>query len=124
MLQLAHGFRHPDLKRRETLRALRALHEKKILRKDEYKQLADGYLFLRILDHRLRLERDQSIDAFEREPGRLAGIAQALGYGGKNSKSGQKLLRTYEEKREKIRSSYERYFLAPKNKPAISSDKG
>ena len=124
MLQLAHGFRHPDLRRRETLRALRALHDKKILRKDEYKQLADGYLFLRILDHRLRLERDQSIDAFEREPGRLAGIAQALGYGGKNSKSGQKLLRTYEEKREKIRSSYERYFLAPKNKPAISSDKG
>ena len=124
MLQLAHGFRHPDLRRRETLRALRALHDKKILRKDEYKQLADGYLFLRILDHRLRLERDQSIDAFEREPGRLAGIAQALGYGGKNSKSGQKLLRTYEEKREKIRSSYERYFLAPKNKPAISLDKG
>jgi len=124
MLQLAHGFRYPELRRKETLRALRALHEKKILRKDEYKQLADGYLFLRILDHRLRLERDQSIDAFEREPGRLAGIAQALGYGGKNSKSGQKLLRTYEEKREKIRSSYERYFLAPKNKPAISSDKG
>jgi [glutamine synthetase] adenylyltransferase / [glutamine synthetase]-adenylyl-L-tyrosine phosphorylase len=124
MLQLAHGFRHPDLRRRGTLRALRALHDKKILRKDEYKQLADGYLFLRILDHRLRLERDQSIDAFEREPGRLAGIAQALGYGGKNSKSGQKLLRTYEEKREKIRSSYERYFLAPKNKPAISLDKG
>ena len=80
MLQLTHGFRHPELRRRETLRALRALHDKKIFRKTEYKQLADGYLFLRTLDHRLRLERDQSIDAFEREPGRLEGIAQAMGY--------------------------------------------
>jgi [glutamine synthetase] adenylyltransferase / [glutamine synthetase]-adenylyl-L-tyrosine phosphorylase len=126
MLQLAHGFRHPGLRRRETLRALKALHDKKILRKDEYKQLADGYLFLRTLDHRLRLERDQSIDAFEGEPGRLAGIAQALGYGGKSvsKAAGQKLLRTYQQKREKIRSLYERYFLATKSPPAISLDKG
>ena len=126
MLQLAHGFRHPELRRRETLRALRALHDKKILRKNDYKQLADGYLFLRTLDHRLRLERDQSIDAFEGEPGRLAGIAQALGYGGKSvSKgAGQKLLRTYQQRRERIRSLYERYFLATKSPLPISSDKG
>ena len=126
MVQLTHGFRYPELRRRETLRALRALHEKKILRKDEYKLLANGYLFLRTLDHRLRLERDQSIDAFEGEPGRLAGIAQALGYGGKSvsKAAGQKLLRTYQQKREKIRSLYERYFLATKSPQAISLDKG
>jgi glutamine synthetase adenylyltransferase len=77
----------------------------------------DGYLFLRHLDHRLRLERDQSIDAFEAEPGRLDGIARALGYdGGKKAargsglKSGQKLLRDYQTRREKIRACYERYF--------------
>jgi [glutamine synthetase] adenylyltransferase / [glutamine synthetase]-adenylyl-L-tyrosine phosphorylase len=122
MLQLARGFRYPELRRRETLRALRALQEKKILGKDEYKLLADGYLFLRTLDHRLRLERDQSIDAFEGEPGRLAGIAQALGYGGKSvsKAAGQKLLRTYQQKRERIRSLYERYFLATKGPPPIS----
>jgi glutamate-ammonia-ligase adenylyltransferase len=114
MLQLKHGFRHPELRHRETLGALKALAEKKILPKDEYKLLSDGYLFLRTLDHRLRLERDQSIDAFEREPERLGRIAQALGYGGKRApsgKAGQKLLCNYEEKREKIRSCYERYFL-------------
>ena len=119
MLQLTHGFRHPELRRRETLRALRALHDKKIFRKTEYKQLADGYLFLRTLDHRLRLERDQSIDAFEREPGRLEGIAQAMGYykGSRGTRdkraaqAGQKLLRDYETRRDRIRACYERYFL-------------
>jgi glutamate-ammonia-ligase adenylyltransferase len=118
MLQLAHGFCYPELRRRETLHALEALNEKRLLKKGEYKLLADGYLFLRTLDHRLRLERDQSIDAFEREPGRLARIAHALGYAdaaGKNpnkiSKAGEKLLRDYESRREKIRKCYESYFL-------------
>jgi glutamate-ammonia-ligase adenylyltransferase len=115
MLQLAHGFRHPELRRRETLRALSALQEKKILKQSEYRLLSEGYLFLRTLDHRLRLERDQSIDAFEREPGRLDRIARALGYGKagrkRMSKAGEKLLRDYESRREKIRACYKSYFL-------------
>ena len=117
MLQLAHGFRYPELRRRETLRALRALNEHKLLKLGEYQLLADGYLFLRTLDHRLRLERDQSIDAFERDPGRLERIAHSLGYNdvGENrkrtSKAGAKLLRVYESRRERIRKCYESYFL-------------
>jgi glutamate-ammonia-ligase adenylyltransferase len=118
MLQLAHGVHHPSLRRRATLKALKALHQQGILKKKEYATLADGYLFLRRLDHRLRLERDQSIDAFERDPGRLDGIARALGYDsalGRNGKSiaraGRKLLADYELRREKIRACYERFFL-------------
>ena len=118
MLQLTHGHRRARLRRRETLKALDALRDEKILRRGEYQILSDGYLFLRRLDHRLRLERDQSIDAFEAEPERLQGIAQALGYkgnsgrGGKTtSKPGDKLLRDYQNKREQIRACYERYFI-------------
>jgi glutamate-ammonia-ligase adenylyltransferase len=117
MLQLAHGHRLPELRRRETLEALDSLHRTGILKTSEYRLLSDGYLFLRRLDHRLRLERDQSIDAFEAEPGRLDGIARALGYAGTakagkghDSKSGQKLLRDYQARREKIRACYERRF--------------
>jgi glutamate-ammonia-ligase adenylyltransferase len=117
MLQLRHGPAHPKLRRRETLEALKTLRDQKILRPGEYKILAEGYLFLRRLDHRLRLERDQSIDAFEAEPGRLQSIARALGYekaGGKReTRAGAKLLRDYQKKREQIRSLYERYFLEP-----------
>jgi [glutamine synthetase] adenylyltransferase / [glutamine synthetase]-adenylyl-L-tyrosine phosphorylase len=118
MLQLAHGVHHPSLRCQPTLKALKALHQQGILKKKEYATLADGYLFLRRLDHRLRLERDQSIDAFERDPGRLDGIARALGYesaGGRSGKSvpkaGRKLLADYESRREKIRACYERFFL-------------
>jgi glutamate-ammonia-ligase adenylyltransferase len=119
MLQLAYGSQFTKLRQRATLEALQALHEQKILKRDEYRLLADGYLFLRRLDHRLRLERDQSIDAFEAEPGRLEGIAQALGYGapkgresGHKTKSGESLLRDYQSRRERIRACYEHYFLS------------
>lgn len=117
MLQLTHGWRHPSLRQRGTLEALGALQEQKIIKPGEYRLLSDGYLFLRHLDHRLRLERDQSIDILEREPKKLHGIARAMGYkdskkpgkrGGKSA--GQLLLRDYESKRERIRACYERYF--------------
>jgi glutamate-ammonia-ligase adenylyltransferase len=117
MLQLAHGHRASKLRRRETLSALKALHNEKILQTSEYRLLSDGYLFLRRLDHRLRLERDQSIDAFEAEPERLDSIAKALGYTGKREKSrvpqsGDKLLADYRSRREAIRACYESYFLS------------
>jgi glutamate-ammonia-ligase adenylyltransferase len=119
MLQLAHGHRLRALRRRGTLTALQKLFESKILNNAEYKLLSDGYLFLRRLDHRLRLERDQSIDAFEADPARMEGIARALYSNlrgaGKRTKSGPRLLRDYEAKREKIRACYECHFLVAKN---------
>jgi glutamate-ammonia-ligase adenylyltransferase len=118
MLQLAHGQRHPSLRQRGTRDALEALHKKNILNKKDFQLLVEGYLFLRALDHRLRLEHDQSIDRFEREPAKIQGIAKALGYDGgqahsvrDRAKAGQKLLRDYEIRRDKIRACYERHFL-------------
>jgi glutamate-ammonia-ligase adenylyltransferase len=117
MLQLAHGMRHPSLRRKETLKALQALKDERILKRNEYTVLAEGYLFLRRLDHRLRLTRDQSIDGFERDPGQLDGIARALGYSAGHQRSakstaGRKLLADYESRRERIRACYEHYFLS------------
>jgi glutamate-ammonia-ligase adenylyltransferase len=116
MLQLAHGYRLPSLRRRETLEGLKALHKENILNSNEYRLLSEGYLFLRRLDHRLRLEQDRSIDAFEAQPERLDSIARALGYNGKrvkkaNPEPGTQLLLDYQAQREKLRACYERYFL-------------
>jgi glutamate-ammonia-ligase adenylyltransferase len=114
MLQLAHGHRVRALRRRGTLKALNQLLHHHVLSRADHKLLYNGYLFLRRLDHRLRLERDQSIDAFEADSGRLEGIARSL-YTRRNSRQapnlGRKLLREYEATREKIRACYERHFL-------------
>jgi glutamate-ammonia-ligase adenylyltransferase len=121
MLQLTHGHRYPRLRQRSTLAALEALREEKVLKSGQYRLLSTGYLFLRRLDHRLRLECDQSIDAFEADPGRLESIALALGYGTgdgsprRKPKSGESLLKEYRSKREQIRACYEQYFVSAKD---------
>lgn len=111
MLQLAYGHRFPRLRLRGTLDALDALRNDKILPKEPYHLLSQGYLFLRRLDHRLRLERQASIDIVEREPEKLQTVARALGYRRRGKKSrGDFLLRDYEAWRERIRSCYELCF--------------
>ncbi|HZD40201.1 MAG TPA: hypothetical protein VE131_05730, partial [Terriglobales bacterium] len=129
MLQLAYGQRHPSLHCRGTRDALEALHDQDILNRKDYRLLVEGYVFLRALEHRLRLEHDQSIDHFEREPAKIQGIAKALGYDGRQgharrdrAKAGQKLLRDYEIRRDKIRACYERYFLPPNSLKSKSAD--
>ncbi|MFQ5850162.1 MAG: bifunctional [glutamate--ammonia ligase]-adenylyl-L-tyrosine phosphorylase/[glutamate--ammonia-ligase] adenylyltransferase [Candidatus Binatia bacterium] len=113
MLQLAYGHRYPGLRRRATMEALQALRDHEILDADDYRLQSDGYRFLRQLDHRLRLERGQSINTLEREAEKLHGIAHAMGYGDKHEKgAGERLLQDYEQRRERIRSCYERFFKA------------
>lgn len=124
MLQLSHGYRLPGIRQRGTLEALRALHRHKIIRKGEYLLLSAGYLFLRHLDHRLRLRRDQSIDILEREAEQLDGVAQLLGYKGNKKKSaGHLLLRDYELRRERIRACYDRFFNIGKTDPDEEKDR-
>jgi glutamate-ammonia-ligase adenylyltransferase len=111
MLQLAHGARHRELRKQATLDALRALQGRKIIGAEEYRLLSQGYMFLRRLDHRLRLERQQSIDILERDPAKLQPIALALGYKGKkDARAGRRLLEDYEKLRMRIRACYEKRF--------------
>jgi [glutamine synthetase] adenylyltransferase / [glutamine synthetase]-adenylyl-L-tyrosine phosphorylase len=121
MLQLAHGRQHRELRKQATLDALRALHERKILGAEEYRLLAQGYLFLRRLDHRLRLERQQSIDILERDPAKIQSVALALGYKGKkNARAGERLLEDYENLRARIRACYEKRFRSESSRFADS----
>ncbi len=111
MLQLSYGHLHPTLRQRGTLQALRELRDRELMDQGDYALLSDGYRFLRQIDHRLRLKRDQSIDLLEREAGKLQGIAQAMGYRSdtKNSE-GDLLLEDYENRRDQIRSCYDQFF--------------
>ena len=111
MLQLSYGHLHPTLRQRGTLQALKELRDRELMDQGDYTLLSDGYRFLRQIDHRLHLKHDQSIDLLEREAGKLQGIAQAMGYRSdtKNSE-GDLLLEDYENRRDQIRSCYDRFF--------------
>ena len=114
MLQLRYGQRFPTLRQRATLAALEALQTCEVLPTDDFQVLTQGYRFLRSLENRLRIDRDQPVEALESEGNQLPLLARRMGYSGQSSQSGDdaahQLLADYHIQREAIRACYTRWF--------------
>jgi [glutamine synthetase] adenylyltransferase / [glutamine synthetase]-adenylyl-L-tyrosine phosphorylase len=110
MLQLRHGTAEPAVRRRATRHALAALAEVGVLPAEDAATLQEGYAFLRALTNRLRIERDQPVEALEREGERLPPLARRLGYSGGNEEVTAGLLKDYARHRERVRAVYSRWF--------------
>jgi glutamate-ammonia-ligase adenylyltransferase len=109
MLQLRYGRRYPALRQRATLAALEALHACGVLPRADFQLLMRGYRFLRTLENRLRIERDQPVEALGSEGEELTSLARRLGYEGDDAAA--RLLTDYQDQREAIRACYTRWFV-------------
>ena len=112
MLQLRYGQQHSTLRQRATLSALAALQDAEILAAEDYQLLTQGYRFLRTLENRLRIERDQPVEALENSNEQLLSVARRLGYDGDDAAA--RLLADYQRQRELIRACYARWFAQEK----------
>jgi glutamate-ammonia-ligase adenylyltransferase len=112
MLQLRHGAAMPAVCERATRPALAALAAGGVLSLEEARALDASYAFLRALTNRLRIERDQAVEALDRSGHGLAAVARRLGYEGTNDAVARRLLDDYESHREAVRSIYGRWFGA------------
>jgi len=112
-LQLCHGPDHPAVRRRDTRGALAALAAAGILSAAEARALRAGYAFLRAVESRLRLERDQSGEALDAEPGTLVPLARRLGYEGSDGEAVAALLDDHARQRETVRAIYDRRLGTP-----------
>jgi glutamate-ammonia-ligase adenylyltransferase len=112
MLQLRYGHQLTVLRQRATLAALEALHTCGVLPTDDFQILHHGYRFLRTLENRLRIERDQPVEALEGSDTQMISLARRLGYEGEEAAA--RLLADYEQQRETIRACYTRWFAHEK----------
>jgi len=112
MLQLRYGWRLPALRQRATLPALQALHACGVLPTDDFQMLTRDYRFLRNVENRLRIERDQPVEALESGGEQLTALARRLGYEGDDAAA--RLLADYQCQREAIRACYTRWFAREK----------
>jgi glutamate-ammonia-ligase adenylyltransferase len=85
MLQLRHGHAEPGVRERGTRAALAALETGGVLAADDARVLGEGYDFLRALEGRLRIERDQPVEALDTNPEALLGVGRRLGYEGEDA---------------------------------------
>jgi [glutamine synthetase] adenylyltransferase / [glutamine synthetase]-adenylyl-L-tyrosine phosphorylase len=110
MLQLRHGHDHPRVRRRRTEEALDALRAEHLLDAEHHRTLLDGYRFLRRVESRLRIERDQAVHALDPGDPKLAALARRLGYDAPDAAA--RLLRDLASTRDNVRAVYEEYFAA------------
>jgi glutamate-ammonia-ligase adenylyltransferase len=114
MLQLRYGPQYPAVRQRATLPALEALHVSGVLPSEDFQLLTQGYRFLRTLENRLRIERDQPVEALETSDKQLFSVARRLGYEGEEAPT--RLLAEYQRQREAIRACYTRWFTREKGR--------
>ncbi|MBA2252822.1 MAG: hypothetical protein H0W13_08980 [Nitrospirales bacterium] len=93
-LQLQHGHRHVSLRTQNTMLALDALGQKKILPKQEARTLQDAYLFFRLLIDGLRIVRGHAKDLVlpPRDSEGFVFLARRVGYTTETWEEGAKKL--------------------------------
>jgi len=84
-LQLVHVRRFPQIMIRNTLKALSCLTEVKALSKSMADQLAQSYIFLRDVEHKLQMENELQTHLIPQDMTEVAKCAVRLGYSKEHS---------------------------------------
>lgn len=112
-LQLAHGDPGPPDK--DTLRLLTHLHRLGRLDEGSLRTLYEAYLFLRAVDHRMRLIDDRPLTKLPSDPSRLAEIASALGTDAGGGEEGARFVETLAGIRSGVSDVYRRVIAADRS---------
>jgi glutamate-ammonia-ligase adenylyltransferase len=78
ILQLAHGREFDDVRVRPTLDALAALKNRNFLNETTQQLLAEGYTFLRRLEHRCQLLGDRQTHRLPHDPSAMESVARLM----------------------------------------------
>ena len=80
LLQVVRGGQFPELRTRPTLQALQRVARAGLMPRETADRLADAYVFLRRVEHRIQYLDDQQTHVLPTDDGDLEWIARTLGY--------------------------------------------
>lgn len=113
-LQLLHGKDRANLREPNTRRALDALCREGTLSDEDHRTLQESYRFLRMVENRLRIVADLSVNTVPRAPAKLGKLARRLGYariGG--IPPGEQFLQDFAAHTSRVHAIYEKVFGRP-----------
>ncbi len=79
-LQLVYAGKNPHLRRKNSLEALSALKEARIITADDHNSLADAYRFLRTVEHRIQVVQERQSHSIPRREEEFHFLARRCGY--------------------------------------------
>ena len=104
-LQVRHGGPIPQLRERNTLKALRALCDASLISTEECDTLARAYIFLRDVENKLQMVNDAQTHSLPRDHEELTTCARLLGYS-----EAEPFLRDYQHHTGHVNLIFERRF--------------
>ena len=105
LMQLVAGGANPALRGGNTLNALAALAGAGLLTAEESGTLAESYVFLRTVEHRLQIRDELPVRNIPRDPGELRRFGRRLGY-----PDGAAFLADYRRHTARVHKLFERLF--------------
>jgi glutamate-ammonia-ligase adenylyltransferase len=80
LLQVVRGGQFPEMRTRSTLKALEKLTAGGLMKPESAKRLAEAYVFLRRVEHRIQFLDDQQTHVLPTSDGDLGWIARSMGF--------------------------------------------
>ena len=114
LLQLVHGRHDPSLRARGTLPALAALASAGLVGPADAAALADAYVWLRTVEHRLQLRSLRRTHALPADPAALQRLARTLGYAdAPDATAAERFSADLRKVRAEVRRVHEKLFYRP-----------
>ena len=110
LLQLYHGAANASLRSPNTLRAMSRLLAHRVITQDEHDRLREAYVFLRVVEHVLQLERDLPVRQLPREPKQWATFQWRVAFALRQPLSTLDLAARYEETAAVVRRIFGEFF--------------
>jgi len=114
LLQLVHGRHDPSIRSAGTLDALSQLAQNGYIEEADAARLAEAYIFLRTVEHRLQLWEEQQTHTLPTDITARTRLARVLGYrDSREATALEAFERKHREHQGAVRSIHERLFFAP-----------
>ncbi len=114
-LQLTHGADHIDLRGGTILDVLSRLAEQRLVTPDDHRVLAEGYVFLRTVEHYLQILDYRQTHLLPAHSADLRYLARRLGYSGPQAAA--RFVTRYQQHSAAVRAVYWRHLAAPQELP-------
>ena len=104
-LQVRHGGPVPQVRARNTLKALNSLCDHRLISRAECDTLSRGYIFLRDVENKLQMANDAQTHSLPRDEAELVVVARTLGY-----YTAEDFLRDYQRHTGEVNRIFESHF--------------
>jgi glutamate-ammonia-ligase adenylyltransferase len=112
-LQVCHGARTPQIRERNTMKALDALRDHSLISAEESEALSQSYIFLRDVENKLQMVDDAQTHSLPTSERELAACASRLGYSDNElNGAAEQFLRDYHFHTGQVNRIFEEIFSA------------